>query len=261
MAYTKEDFIRIGEGWTSDLVLAEARETRNRWKDDLPLLTEYGYGQTKLTDLENLIAQLEARYKLYNAQVGQKLAARPNEAAAITAARTWVKKCQGVLDDLVENDTVVEKSVANLGSRIPTTATKLKTFASGLLKIATDERNRLDPTAATDKFYKEGDKVIKDLEDASEVKVTRRDTKEVGTSELDELDGKIYVAISKLNKRARQAHADLGNDTRASQYVFAHLVRSDSSSTSTQPEPPPTPPKPTPTDPQPTATDSKPTPT
>jgi hypothetical protein len=252
MGYTKEDYIRIGEDWTSDVVLLEANEVKNRWSDDVELLTTYGYGPKKLDLFKALIAQLEARYKLYKSQVGEKLAARPTEANAIKTLKDWIQRGQGILDDLVNEDETVEKKLAALGSRIPTRAVKLQDFATPFLQILIDERARLDELAATDAFYKEGATAIADLKQAGENKVGRRDTKEVGTSQLDELDGQLYVEISKLNKRARQAHAAKGNNTRAGQYTFAHLVRNDPPKEQTPPTIPstedpsaPTPAKPT----------------
>jgi hypothetical protein len=227
MGYTTEDYIRIGEAWTSDLVLQEANEVKNRWTEDIALLTAYGYGQKKLDQLVSLIAQLESHYTVYKSLVGVKLAARPTEATAIKSLREWINRGQGILDDLEEEDETVEKKLEALGTRVPNRAVKLLAFASPFLQILTDERAHLDKEAATDAFYKEGANAIADLKYASENKTSRRDAKEVGTSELDLLDGQLYVAMSKLNKRARQAHAAKENAARAGQYVFAHLVRNE----------------------------------
>jgi hypothetical protein len=240
MGYTNTDYIRIGEAWTSDLVLQEANEVKNRWAEDIALLTSYGYGQKKLDALVSLIAQLEDRHTIYKSLVGIKLAARPTEAAAIKTLRDWIKRGQGILDDLEEEDETIEKKLEALGARIPNRTAKLLAFASPFLQILTDERARLEKDAATDAFYKEGANAIADLKYASENKAGRRDAKEVGTSELDLLDGQIYVAMSKVNKRARQAHAAKNNVARAGQYVFAHLVRNEAPTSPTLPQNPAT---------------------
>jgi hypothetical protein len=226
MGTAKEEFISLGKRWGSALVLQEANESLTRWREDLPLLTRWGFGQTKLTRLETLVTELTQKHTQYQTLVGAKLAANPAEASAIETARTWVQRAQGILEDRIDADDEVAGRVRALGARIPEDASKLLIFSQGFLKIATEEREHLARESATDEFYKEGAEAIEVLTLARGQKGSRTDTKEVGTAELDLLDGQIYVELSKLYKKARQAHNKEGNPARASQYVFTHLSRS-----------------------------------
>jgi hypothetical protein len=224
MAKTKEELIEIGKRWGSPLVLREAREALVRWVADQALLTGWGFGPSRRQRFEELVNQLAARHGLYAGQVGAKLAATPALASAVTEARTWCQRAQGVIDERAEADEAVARRVQALGSRLPEEPERLESFTQNLLQILTEERLALDADSATDAFFAEGAAALATLKSAGLQKTARKETKEVGTSELDELDGQIYVELGKLNKKARQAHNAAGNQTRAGHYVYHYLI-------------------------------------
>jgi hypothetical protein len=228
MAKTKEEFVASGRRWGSDLVIKEAEAAIERWRQDLSLLTKWGFGKAKLESLESMLAQLKERHRIYKTEVGAKLAATPEEANANEELRDWSKQALGVLDDLIQTDIKVEASIQALGGNIPTDSQRLLTMAQGIHKIAFADRARLDPEAADDEFYNNGTKLIELLGNATKQKNARRESKEVGTSELDLLDGQIHDLLSRLYKKAREAFNSQGDKTRASQYVFQELKQNTS---------------------------------
>jgi hypothetical protein len=224
---TKDDFIKIGQRYPSTDVLREARAAAKRWNNDLPLLKRWAWGKNKLNELEALINNLDKQQKIYSAQVGTKLAAVPTEAALTQKLRTWSLRALSILNTHMKTNVTVAKAVEGLGSQVPTEPGLLTTYAGGLYQIIETEKSALtgdDKEAADDEFFKEGTQLITDLPDAGSTKIERRDTKEVGTSDLDELDGRIYDLLRDLNENARRAHREAGNTRRASQYVFYYLT-------------------------------------
>jgi hypothetical protein len=105
MTRTKEELIELGKRWSSQLVLQEAEGALLRWGEDLPLLIRWGFGSAKRARLAALVSQLEARHKVYQQEVGVKLAATPQEAEAIENLRTWAQRAQGILHRLLDQQT------------------------------------------------------------------------------------------------------------------------------------------------------------
>jgi hypothetical protein len=238
---TKDDYIKIGERFRSSIVLQEARLSVQRWTEDLALLTTWGWGPSKLQKLQALIAQLSERQTLYAAQVGAKLAAVPTEAALARSLRDWCLRGLSILDDLIQERAEVAKAVDALGAEVPLEAVELCTYGSGLLALLTRERAQLPPEAADEPFFQSGRDLLETLPATMTAKVARRDTKEVATSELDELDGRIYDLLVRLNENGRRAHRQAGNEAKSSQYVLYYLTatpREAGSEPDTAPYPP-----------------------
>jgi hypothetical protein len=226
---TKDDFIKIGQRYSSTEVLKEARAAVKRWSNDLPLLKKWGWGKNKLSELQKHIDLLDQQQKIYNAQVGVKLAAVPTEAAITEKLRAWTHRALSILGARIQAEVSVAKAVDALGAEVPIDPSQLTTYAGGIFPIIKAEKDakRLsedDNEAADDEFFKEGALLLKQLPEAGSTKIERRDTKEVGTSDLDELDGRIYDQLRNLNENARRAHRSVGNTKRASQYVFYFLT-------------------------------------
>jgi hypothetical protein len=230
---TKDDFIKTGQRYSSTDVLKEARAAVKRWENDLPLLKRWGWGKHKLSELQANIALLDQQQKIYQAQVGVKLAAVPTEAALSEKLRGWTHRALSILGTRIQAEVSVAKAVDALGSEVPTDPNLLTTYAGGIFSIIKEEKDakRLsgdDNDAADDELFEEGALLLKQLPEAGSTKIERRDTKEVGTSDLDELDGRIYDQLRNLNESARRAHRGAGNTKRASQYVFYFLTSNPS---------------------------------
>jgi hypothetical protein len=225
---TKDDYIATGKRYTSEEVLKEANIALTRWETDLALLTKWNLGKKKLLACGSLVQQLTERLEQYKIEVGQKLAAVPKEASLAEELRDWSLRGLALLHDRIQESDDVQTAVEALASELPSDPFLILSYAKSLLKILKDERPNIDPDAIDDEFFATADELIKALPEASKVKLVRRDTKEVSTAELDELDGRIYEQIKLLNENARRAHKQNQNEKRALKYKFYYLTKDPS---------------------------------
>jgi hypothetical protein len=97
-----------------------------------------------------------------------------------------------------------------------------------MLELLQSARSRLDPAVVTDEFVAEGEQLLAALRDATRAKDMRKDSKEVGTAELDEIDGRIAVRIAGLNRAGRRLHRARRNADGIARYRL-HFLGHDTS--------------------------------
>jgi hypothetical protein len=111
---------------------------------------------------------------------------------------------------------------------VPAETDKLEAGIRAMGKLLDAHKDRLD------KEFKAADKAAEapGLADAVRAELDTaplaKSAPVADTREIDLLDGKIAVLLARINKTARRAFRDLGNDTKVKEYRFHHLSRGGS---------------------------------
>jgi hypothetical protein len=217
--------IDIGARWSSTLVLAEAELALHRWAEDADVLRPFGWGPVRRERFEALVDQLRMRHDAWQAP---RSSAPPSPEGSPVAgpgerarARAWLDRAISILEAAeLESD----EATTALGSIPPPgdgTSTLLAAVEAALSRCRA-LRPSLDPDAADEAFFREGDAAIVSLDEALDVApVDPRDR----ADELDTLDGRVYLSIRGLNRAARRAFANAGEPERAARYVFQFLLQ------------------------------------
>ena len=228
---SRQELIKTGQRFGTERVLAECDECLERWEADLATLAPWGWGASRKAQLEALRTQLQERYAAYKAEVGAKLKATPEMRDAVQTLHIWCEQALSILDGLENEDAEVAKAIQALGSLPDATEITLPTLGAGLLTIAQTHRERLDADAASEDFFSRGQRALDALQAARQLRSGALETKLTGTTEVNELDGRIHDLIGRLNHHARRALRRADRPERAAFYVYNHLNR-DASPTS-----------------------------
>jgi hypothetical protein len=220
---TREQFVTVGRRHGCEDVALEASEADARWTRDLALLAGYGHGAAVLTAFQ---ADRAAHAKL--------LAARPEAVAAkrttvtardkqISAAWTWVDRVESALGVRARSDEALSTA---LDEATPENDDGLAAGIAAMAKLLAANQHELGTDCDAASRLAEAGQLVDVLPSLPGSVQTAKSKVVADTAEIDEYDGRLYVAIRDLNRAGRRAIRNGQLNAKRSEYIFHRLKRS-----------------------------------
>ncbi|MBI4704090.1 MAG: hypothetical protein HY744_23525 [Deltaproteobacteria bacterium] len=218
MAFTKEEYIAVGEQFASRNVqeqIAVAMELAGR---DAALLAAFGWSADNTTELGRQAAALDAAIQNYERRFGTHLGRTQATAADIDLAKRWRLRAVAIGENRLTSPDALAM-LRRLGGRAGRDPEKLGVQIQGLLDLARENETAMRAGgAADDAFFAEGARLVTALKSAATARRQRPKDLPAEHDKLDELDGRGWELLKRLSIAGKAVHAANGDRARMADY-------------------------------------------
>ena len=218
----EENYVVIGRRHGSDEVAAEARETRERWARDLPVLTSYGYGEQTMGKFDELQKE--------------HTDARTTRSEAVAAKSTAVQERNDTVEDgfIYVNQILCalslpamdnEELANDLNAARPADTSGLKPGILALARVLDTHKALADPAFDAAAMVAKAEALAAAVDDKLTGAEGAKAEPMSDTRAIDLLDGKLVTFIARVNKAGRKAFRSLDDDVKVAEYRYHHLTR------------------------------------
>jgi hypothetical protein len=224
----------IGRRYGSDDIALEAGEALARWRRDVSLLADYGYGQTVLDAFAAGMAE-HARLRASRPEaVAEKKICVVNRDQQVSRGWAWVDRVGAMLGAPARSDHALATALATAR---PDDDAGLEAGIHALAAVLQEHQARLPADAHVDQRLAEVDGLCAALRDLPGTVHTSKSQTVAETQQIDLADGKLYVTMRDLNQAARAAIRNGDLQASLSEYTFHHLKRSGNANVAPAPLP------------------------
>lgn len=235
---TDEHLTVVGRRYNCDDVGMEAGEVLARWRRDLGALGSYGFGQTALAAFEADVSSHASLRSSRPDAVAEKKTAAVMRDKQVSHGWAWVDKVEAVLGGLARTDLQVSMALA---AALPADDAALEPGIRALATLLSEHKDKLAPETQVDKRLAEVEDLCAALRAQPGNVQVSRSRAIADTSQLDLLDGKLYLRMRDLNAAARSAIRNGDLQASLGEYTFRRLKRSGNPSPTAQAMPAPAP--------------------
>lgn len=222
VALTNEQLIDIGRRYGSDDVGREATDARARWKRDVDILAEYGFGPERLAAFEGIVEGHASLRASRPDVVATKVVSVDARNAAVTAGWIWVDKVTSLLGTTARTDAVL---ATQLAEATPTEDSGLATGIGALKALLAPRAGSFGEKARAADRVEEAGRLAGAIDETAGAAATAKAAPIKDTQELDLGDGRIYVTIKDLNAAGRKAIRNGFLRAKRAEYTFNYLKR------------------------------------
>lgn len=221
--YNEEDYVDIGSRFSSDDVAQEAAEVIVRWQGDLDVLTRYGHGERTLERFQALAEEQKGLRTNRPTAVAEKTSAIKARKKELKKGWEWFDQASMALSIVAENDS---KLADALNAAHPKDDVALAPGIRAFTSILAENKDHVDPSFGADEHVTKGMAIAENIEIHMADAQRAKETPKTDTRTLDLIEGKIVVAISRLNKAAKKAFRKAENDVKVQAYQYRNLKKS-----------------------------------
>lgn len=218
MPMTREEYIAIGDEFASRSVLAQLDGSIDLAVRDATLLATCGWTPRDTGALRALRSQLLEAVQAFERKFGQDVGRTRTTSGEMDNGKVWRLRARAILENgLTSNDALAE--LHRLGGAAGRNPDTLATQVEGLARIARAGETALrSADLVDDAFFAEGARLVEALRAAAVPRRQRPKNLSAEHDRLDELDGRAWEIVKRLNRSGRAAQLGNGDRTLAAQY-------------------------------------------
>jgi hypothetical protein len=239
MTRTKEEYVAIGSEFPSERMLDQTDYSLGLATRDAALLAGHGWPVKRTEELLGIRADLTQANLGYEQKFGMHVGVTRVNASQVDLGKRWRLRARAI----GENELTGEDALARLrrlGGAAGRDPGSLGRQIVGLLQLARENEAVFRDGGADDAFFAEGDRLVGALEQGEATRRQRPRDLPAEHDKLDELDGRAWELLKKLNRSGKATHIARGDRGRAAEFnldiLYGHPVRRASGPTA-----PPTP--------------------
>lgn len=215
----RQDYIDIGQRFAPANMLDQIEYAILLARRDRKILNTCGWIDRDTETLQDLKEKLEEKVR----SMGHGTVGRPARQKAlaelISRAKRWRMQAMAIGRNALKGEALVEMELLSR----PTYSDPglMAEIVEGLLGTTTRHQQAMSERGATEAFLEEGRQVLQGLKEVIRGLSSREASSSEGEAydiEVDELCGRAWDALKKLNRSGRAAQLLLGNRMRSSEY-------------------------------------------
>jgi hypothetical protein len=217
MQRTKEEYVAIGSEFPSENVLAQLDYSLGLAARDAVLLAAHGWPVRRTQALQGIRTELAQANLAYEQKFGMHLGVTQTNASQVDLGKRWRLRAVAIGENELPGEDALAR-LRRLGGAAGRDPGSLGRQVAGLLQLARENDAVFRDGGADDAFFAEGDRLVRALAQGEATRRQRPKDLPAEHDQLDELDGRSWELLKKLNRSGRAAHLARGDRGRAAEY-------------------------------------------